>query len=81
MILAPAASRFNTCGDGKVLVGIEQCDDGNNVATDKCNVCKTTTCGDGIAQAPNGNNQNEQCDDGNKVDDDGCGNLCQFTPG
>ncbi|HEY0136660.1 MAG TPA: DUF4215 domain-containing protein, partial [Nannocystis sp.] len=62
-----------TCGDGVVQAGVEQCDDGNVVATDACTgTCATAKCGDGIIQAGV-----EQCDDGNAVDNDGCSNLCK----
>jgi cysteine-rich repeat protein len=74
--------KLPVCGDGIITPGSgEECEDGNNVNSDKCNACKKTTCGDGIVQTPNGNNQNEGCDDGNKNDNDFCSNLCQFNPG
>ena len=42
---------------------VEECDDGNNVDTDKCNQqCKKTVCGDAIVQDPNGDGKTEVCD-------------------
>ena len=50
------------CGDGVLDAGQEECDDGNDVDTDKCqNNCKlkaTVFCGDGLV------NGSETCDDG-----------------
>ncbi len=63
------------CGDGLLLEGLEECDDGNAVNTDDCiNACKIATCGDGFAQAGV-----EECDDGNDDNADGCTTSC--TPG
>jgi cysteine-rich repeat protein len=63
------------CGDG-VLGGIEQCDDGNNVAGDGCSPgCidedGTPECGNGLWEL------GETCDDGNTDDADGCSASCQ----
>lgn len=41
-------------------------------ATDGCQHCRFTFCGDGIVQADNG----EECDDGNGHDGDGCSAFC-----
>jgi LPXTG-motif cell wall-anchored protein len=63
------------CGNNDMESG-EQCDDGNLVNGDGCNIfCQTEIpepfCGDGIL------NNEEQCDDGNNTNEDGCNNLCQ----
>ncbi|MCB9567320.1 MAG: DUF4215 domain-containing protein [Myxococcales bacterium] len=51
----------NVCGDGYVLSGVEECDDGNISNTDECvDGCKLATCGDGFIQE-----DKEECDDGN----------------
>ena len=47
------------CGDAKINQASEQCDDGNNIATDACIACKKAVCGDGFIQAGV-----EQCDNG-----------------
>lgn len=60
------------CGDGKVRAGVEECEDGNPDATDSCNVCQFTFCGDGIIQLSFG----EECDDNNTVGGDGCTEFC-----
>jgi cysteine-rich repeat protein len=63
----------NVCGDGKQHLGVEACDDGNDVDDDGCtNACKLPACGDGILQA------GEECDDNNNVDDDDCTNTCKL---
>jgi cysteine-rich repeat protein len=70
--LAPEGAPVIVCGDGVVQAG-EQCDDGNLVNGDGCNVtCVIELCGDGLVQAGLG----EQCDDGNSVNGDGCSTLC-----
>ena len=52
-------------------MGEEECDDGNNVATDAClNNCTEASCGDKIV------GPGEACDDGNAIDDDECTNKC-----
>jgi cysteine-rich repeat protein len=59
------------CGDG-IVDDAEQCDDGNDVATDDCNnSCALPVCGDGLVGG------SEQCDDGNDVNDDVCNNFCE----
>lgn len=61
-----------TCGDGHADPG-EECDDGNDVATDECTTfCRWATCGDGVVHAPE-----EECDDGNDRDDDDCLSTCK----
>ncbi len=78
------------CGDGTIDPGSEQCDDGNNVATDGCdNACKVipgwtcegepSVCQNGPSPAKCGNGKKEgaeQCDDGNTTDGDGCSKTC-----
>src|SRR3989304_9647071 len=49
------------CPNGLPDAG-EECDDGNNVATDTCSSCLKTSCGDQVVQSPNGYGQSEQCD-------------------
>ena len=64
----------NVCGDG-VVFGDEDCDDGNEMDGDGCEVDCTPTpppmCGNGDVE--NG----EECDDANVADDDACLNNCQ----
>lgn len=73
----PTTSSAPRCGDGIVHAG-EQCDDGNQVATDGCsNACKTPVCGDGIVQPLSW--QPEQCDDGNQSNEDACTNECKLA--
>lgn len=73
------------CGDGK-LAAPEECDDGNGLDGDGCNIfCQVeapkpifpveTYCGDGAVNA-----KDEQCDDGNTLDGDGCDRFCQAEP-
>ncbi len=47
------------CGNGFVETG-EECDDGNAIATDVCNLCKNAICGDGVVRLGT-----EQCDGSN----------------
>ena len=74
------------CGDA-IVTPPEQCDNGDgiypnwycfgpggtcNSDTGVCNTnCQKTSCGDGIVQVVNGQNQNEICDS-----TPGCGNFC-----
>ena len=67
------------CGDGIVSnlppmhPNFEECDDGNQVATDPCtNRCRVARCGDGVV------GPNEECDDGNDRDGDGCESDCRL---
>ncbi len=71
-----------TCGDGKINVVGEECDDGNLINGDGCSSsCKNENppkpiCGDGAINLPG-----EQCDDGNLIDGDGCSHSCKIeTP-
>jgi cysteine-rich repeat protein len=60
------------CGDGFInRAAGEQCDDGDQTATNDCFACVLMKCGDGVRGAY------EQCDDGNRVPGDGCGADCQ----
>jgi cysteine-rich repeat protein len=58
---------YNSCGDGIVEIGVEECDDGNTNNYDSCrNDCTYPYCGDQVVDA------GEDCDDGNDLDGDGC---------
>lgn len=75
------------CGDG-LVIGSEECDDGNKTANDGCSAsciietgfaCGTaqpsvcvSTCGDGIIAT------NERCDDENGQNGDGCSSSCKI---
>ena len=60
------------CGDGYVNEGVEECDDGNLVATDDCtDTCATPYCGDGIKHEGV-----EECDDGDADPNNGCDEMC-----
>ena len=48
----------NACGDGFVLAGGEDCDDGNTANDDACVACEAARCGDGFVQK-----DVEVCDD------------------
>jgi len=66
------------CGDGKVAVGFEDCDDGTNLSVYGQNGCGpgcrlVPRCGDGSVDSSFG----ETCDDGNTVSGDGCSTTCQ----
>lgn len=61
------------CGDGNVGPG-EQCDDGNDDATDACVMCLDAVCGDGHIW-----DGNEECDDGadnSDTEPDACRTDC-----
>lgn len=77
--LALGSRRFGAgaaaCGNGELEAG-EECDDGNQVASDRClPTCKLATCGDGVKRLAV-----EECDDGNRVDGDGCSRVCLSCP-
>lgn len=56
-----------SCGDGEIDP-LEECDDGNTVATDACtDTCRNAICGDGITWAGD-----EECDDANPFPNDFC---------
>ncbi|MBI3782908.1 MAG: hypothetical protein HY270_05855, partial [Deltaproteobacteria bacterium] len=62
-----------TCGNGNLDAG-EQCDDGNLVNGDGCNIaCGLEGCRDGYVEG------SEQCDDGNAIDADTCKNDCALN--
>ncbi|HVM97901.1 MAG TPA: DUF4215 domain-containing protein, partial [Candidatus Acidoferrales bacterium] len=68
-------ARFDNsiCGNG-VLESGEQCEDGNLVNGDGCDMnCTSTACGNGIQTA------GEACDDGNLTSGDGCDANCRPT--
>ena len=62
------------CGDGFILAGLEECDDGDrddlNGCTNQCTIAVASICGDGIVQ------RSEECDDGNDSDQDDCLTDC-----
>jgi cysteine-rich repeat protein len=63
------------CGNG-VVEADEDCDDGNEDATDACLSCVWARCGDGQVRAPI-----EGCDDGNTMGGDACGPTCRGCAG
>lgn len=68
----PTLTPTNTpdCGN-MVLENGEECDDGNEVDDDGCDInCRPTGCGNGHVT------EGEDCDDGNTVDFDGCDSDC-----
>jgi fibro-slime domain-containing protein len=76
------------CGDGVLQVAGEECDDGNETASDGCSdtcavedgyvcpvpgaMCRAAECGDGVLAGT------ELCDDGNTIASDGCSETCTF---
>jgi hypothetical protein len=60
----------NVCGDGYVLAGTEECDQGASNSDSAANACRTncsfSICGDGVIDA------GEACDDGNENNTDSC---------
>jgi cysteine-rich repeat protein len=65
------------CGDGFLMDGVEECDDGNLDDEDACpGSCMPAYCGDGFRQEGL-----EECDDGNNVSNDGCGADCSAECG
>ncbi|MGB1013616.1 MAG: hypothetical protein ACPG4T_05745 [Nannocystaceae bacterium] len=67
-----ACQPLPTCGDGLLLPGVEDCDDGNLDENDACtNECEPAKCGDGIHEIGV-----EACDDGNDDDTDACLSNC-----
>ena len=77
------------CGDGMVE-SVEECDDGNLVSGDGCDIdclledgyacpgaggsCHVSVCGDGVAEG------SEECDDANSLIGDGCTPFCEVEP-
>ncbi|CAD8193348.1 unnamed protein product [Paramecium octaurelia] len=78
------------CGDGIIIEGFEQCDDGNIIENDGCHQCQFSSkniCEHGYyfidlyCQSICGDTiiaSNEQCDDGDELPFDGCYN-CEFS--
>jgi cysteine-rich repeat protein len=63
----------DTTGQHTALGNPEECDDGNDVATDGCNTtCALPECGDGVLDP------GEECDDNNTTDGDGCQANCML---
>jgi cysteine-rich repeat protein len=58
------------CGNAMIDPG-EDCEDGDNDATDGCVDCRFARCGDGAVRAGV-----EDCDDGNTADGDACNSIC-----
>ena len=83
------------CGDGYVIAGVEQCDDGNAASNDGCSNCMVvdgwicTGIEPSVCQLINGPstcgngmmNANERCDDANTNNGDGCSSGCQVENG
>lgn len=80
-----------TCGDGKIALGLETCDDANTASLDGCSsrclvergfTCPTvglrceSVCGDGLRAVGA-----EACDDGDLDAGDGCSPTCFIEPG
>jgi cysteine-rich repeat protein len=67
------ACQFAYCGDGYPRLGMEECDDGNQLDNDGCvsPFCSIAFCGDGYL-----NEGVEACDDANDVDSDMCPTSC-----
>jgi cysteine-rich repeat protein len=72
-----AACKFNVCGDGDLLIGVEQCDSGG-VDSSTCNgsSCTLSVCGDGHINLAAG----EACDNGaeNGVAGGSCDATCHI---
>ena len=79
-----------TCGDGNVRTGVEECDDNGNANDDGCSelcqiepgyVCAgepsvcNPTCGNGVLDP------GEECDDHDLESSDGCNDNCRIEPG
>ncbi len=62
------------CGDGRVNVADEVCDDGNDVEGDGCDSnCTVSACNNGVVAG------DEVCDDGNAIEGDGCDSNCTVS--
>lgn len=63
---------FNTCGDGIINLGVEECDD--ITETENCdNDCTKVICGDFVVNKSAG----EECDEGDKWFGTNCYNTCK----
>ncbi|MCC7552747.1 VWA domain-containing protein [Candidatus Micrarchaeota archaeon] len=61
--LYPCRTDCTFCGDGKIDIYFEECDDANTDNTDNClNTCLLSYCGDGYVQTPNSLGFIETCD-------------------
>jgi cysteine-rich repeat protein len=69
-LLAQIAAPVGSCGNSQVE-GAEECDDGNRVVGDGCDLTCRYECGNRRVDA------NETCDDGNRVAGDGCSDVCR----
>ena len=73
---SPTGLARQGCGDGVLVSGFEQCDDGNRVSGDGCSSnCRSerrsvSVCGNGILEPT------ELCDDSNRRPGDGCDAFC-----
>jgi cysteine-rich repeat protein len=66
------ASLLPSCGNGYVEAR-ERCDDGNEIATDRCDhACRHTQCGNKVVNVTEG----KVCNDGNCDGFDGCMSFC-----
>jgi len=77
-------SSGSTCGDGVVDVN-EECDDGNDVATDDCTtVCTLNVCGDGyiysgVEECDQGTNNGAACTSAYESTCTACSATCHYT--
>lgn len=78
------------CGDGKINLAGEECDDGNSISGDGCSgICKVEPhstcptpgmpCVSDIVCGDGRLDPGEACDDGNTVADDGCAAKCNLV--
>jgi fibro-slime domain-containing protein len=86
---------YHRCGDGKIAVDIEVCDDGDTESGDGCDsdcvlevgwqcpapglACVAAKCGDGIIAGVGA--LGEECDDGDSGPYDGCSETCKVESG
>ncbi len=68
--LDAALVRIELCGNGRVD-NAEECDDGNRVPADGCDMKCRLECGNRVLEGA------EACDDGNRLNGDGCSAACQ----
>ncbi len=73
-----------SCGNG-VIDGSEECDDGNDVATDACTtICTTNVCGDayiydGLEECDEGTENGAGCDSAYESTCTACSTSCYYT--